>query len=202
MKIYTVKVVLLKLRTKRDKMAFTVSEFKSNIASNGGGARPNLFTVSISGKTTAIGFDKDENILVKAAQIPGSTIAAQTLTYLGRPIKYTGFRTYDNWTTTVMNDENFTARDKISQWMRLITGKFDGERNKTFGPYATAGATASYFEGDAVITQLKKDGTDGPKYKIENIWPTSLAAIPVNWGTDGVETYDIEWCFDTFTRTS
>ena len=98
-------------------MAFTVSEFKSNIASNGGGARPNLFTVSISGKTTAIGFDKDENILVKAAQIPGSTIAAQTLTYLGRPIKYTGFRTYDNWTTTVMNDENFTARDKISQWI-------------------------------------------------------------------------------------
>ena len=28
-------------------MGFAVSEFKSNIASNGGGARPNLFKVKI-----------------------------------------------------------------------------------------------------------------------------------------------------------
>ena len=28
-------------------MAFAVSQFKSNIASNGGGARPNLFKVKI-----------------------------------------------------------------------------------------------------------------------------------------------------------
>ena len=105
-------------------MAFAVSQFKSNIASNGGGARPNLFKVKIDNSIDgSLSFKNNETILVKAAQIPGSTIAALPINYVGRPIKYAGFRTFDNWTTTIINDDDFSMRNKVMEWMRTISGQ-------------------------------------------------------------------------------
>ena len=57
-------------------MAFTLTEFKSNIAKGGGSARPSLYTIDINGRNSQQSFSKEENLLVKAAQIPGATIAA------------------------------------------------------------------------------------------------------------------------------
>jgi len=178
-------------------MGFTVSNFKSNIASNGGGARPSLFKVKISNSVnTALSFTNDEAILVKAAQIPGSTIAALPINYVGRPIKYAGFRTFDNWTTTIINDDDFSMRNKVMEWMRVISGQLDGERNTDYGSYATASGT--YFEGQATVTQVNKDGEDGQSYTIDNIWPTVLGDISLGWENDVIEEYSVEWCYDTW----
>ena len=179
-------------------MGFAVSQFKSNIASNGGGARPNLFKVKIDGnqRASVLGFNKNEVILVKSAQIPGSTIAALPINYVGRPIKYAGFRTFENWTTTIINDDDFSMRNKVMEWMRTISGQLDGERNEEYGGYATAAGL--YFEGTATVTQVNKDGVDGQSYTIDNIWPTVLGEITLGWETDGIEEYSVEWCFDTW----
>ena len=178
-------------------MAFTVSNFKSNIASNGGGARPSLFKVKISNSVdSGLSFTSDEAILVKAAQIPGSTIAALPINYVGRPIKYAGFRTFDNWTTTIINDDDFSMRNKVMEWMRVISGQLDGERNTTYGSYATA--AGAYFEGQATVTQVNKDGEDGQSYTIDNIWPTVLGDISLGWENDVIEEYSVEWCYDTW----
>ena len=85
----------------------TVSTFKSQLANSGGSARPNLFKVSIKSVKTTQSLDSDQEFLVKATQIPASTIAEAPLNYGGRVIKYAGFRTYANWTTTIINDEDF-----------------------------------------------------------------------------------------------
>ena len=45
----------------------------------------------------------------------------------------TGFRTYDNWTTTILNDEDFAIRNDIQDWMYRLAGDADGSRNSTFG---------------------------------------------------------------------
>ena len=37
-----------------------------------------------------------------------------------------------------------------------------------------------------------------PKYKISNIWPTTLGEITLGWESDAIEEYTIEWCFDTW----
>ena len=181
-------------------MSFTVSDFKANLASHGGGARPNLFKVKIDNSVLGtLSLDSTETILVKTASIPGSTIASVPVNFIGRPIKYTGGRTYENWSTTIINDENFTIRDKIVQWMRVMTGTMEGERNKNFGSYATDSGV--YFEGKATVTQINKDGSDGENYSINNLWPTSLAAIGLDWSQpDQIEEYAVEWCFDTWTH--
>lgn len=178
-------------------MGFAVSQFKSNIASNGGGARPSLFKVKISNSVdSSLSFADNEAILVKAAQIPGSTIAPLPVNYVGRPIKYAGFRTFDNWTTTIINDDDFSMRNKVMEWMRTISGQLDGERNEEYGAYATA--AGRYFEGEAVVTQVNKDGEDGQEYKISNIWPTNLGEIALGWETDAIEEYTVEWCYDSW----
>ena len=53
-------------------MAFSVTSFKTNLASGGGGARPSLYTIDINGPST-YSFSANSNILVKAAAIPAST---------------------------------------------------------------------------------------------------------------------------------
>jgi hypothetical protein len=175
-----------------------ISTFKSNLANGGGAARPNLFKVSIKNTPdTSLSVKLDEEILVKATSIPASTIAAAPLTYGGRPIKYAGFRTYANWSTTIINDEDFAIRNRIHEWMRQISGQLDGARTKTHGAYVN---NKSYNEGVGTVTQINKDGENGESYTINNIWPTSIAEMAVDWSTDGFMEYAVEWCFDTWTH--
>jgi hypothetical protein len=176
----------------------TISTFKANLGNNGGSARPNLFKVSIKNTPkTALSVTKDEEFLVKATSIPASTIATTGgVSYGGREIKYAGFRSYANWTTTIINDEDFAIRNRIQNWMRQISGKLDGDRNVSFGRYVVGG---TYNEGVGTVTQVDKDGKNGKSYTIDNLWPTSIAAIGVDWSNDAIMDFDVEWCFDKWT---
>jgi len=177
-----------------------LSTFKANLGKGGGAARPNLFKVSIKNSAkAALSVLSTEEILVKATSIPASTIAAAPITYGGRPMKYAGFRTYDNWSTTIINDEDFKIRNRIHEWMRQISGAMDGTReDKKTGAYVSAAGV--YNEGVGTVTQVNKNGTSGESYTINNIWPTSIAAMPVDWSTDGFMEYAVEWCYDTWTH--
>ena len=174
-----------------------ISSFKSKLANGGGAARPNLFKVSIKGSVKPdLSVPIIAELLVKGTSIPAGTIAAAPLNYGGRPIKYAGFRTYENWTTTIINDEDFAIRMKIQEWMRQISGQLDGGRDKTYGVYVNK--AGSYNEGTGTVTQVNKNGSDGESYTINNIWPTSIAEMTVDWSTDGFMEYAVEWCFDTW----
>ena len=176
-------------------MAFTVSNFKSGLASGGGGARPALFKVAITHSSdTTLSVD---SLLVKSAAIPAANIAPLAVNYAGRAYKWSGFRTYDNWTVTVLNDEDFAIRNKMMEWMRTISGKLNGTRDKDFGsPVTGTGATAGYFEGNATVKQLGTDGNVKQVYKFYNLWPTELAEIPVDWSSDAIQEYTIGFAYD------
>ena len=175
-----------------------LSTFKSRLANGGGSARPNLFKVSIKNTPkTALSITADEQILIKATSIPESTIAVQPINYGGRPINYSGFRTYANWSTTIMNDEDFSIRNRIQEWMRQISGRLDGQRNATYGAYVKG---TTYNEGLGTVIQVNKDGSDGESYTMKNLWPTSIASMPVDWSVDGMMSFDVEWCYDSWTH--
>ena len=175
-------------------MAFKVSELKSQLNSQGGGARPSMFKIKINGRNANYTFSDKQTILVKAAGIPTSTIAALPINYGGRAYKLNGFRTFDVWTTTVINDENFEARNKISDWMRRMVGKFDGERTNFYG------GQAEVYEGSATITQLGVNGKDLQTYKFYNLWPTELAEVPLDWSSDAIEEYTVTWAYDYWSK--
>ncbi len=175
-------------------MAFTVSQFKSNLNKADGGARPALFKVSITNSlNTSLSFD---SLLVKAAGIPASNIAPLAVNYAGRAYKWTGMRTFDNWTVTVLNDEDFKIRGQMMEWMRTISGHLDGTRNTTHGSPVTSGTTPGYFEGNATVKQLGTDGNVKQVYKFYNLWPTELAEIAVDWSSDLIQEYTIGFAYD------
>ena len=173
-------------------MAFSVTSLKTNLSAGGGGARPSLYTIDIN-RTIGVSFSGSSNILVKAAAIPASTIAPLTVNYMGRAIKSHGFRTFDTWTVTVINDEDMAARGNIIAWMRAISGSLQGNRSATFGSDASTPRTS---EGDATITQMGIDGSAKQKWKVHQMWPTELGEIGLDWSSDAIEEYTVAFAYD------
>ena len=173
-------------------MAFSVTSFKTNLQTGGGGARPSLYTVDINGPST-YSFSGNSNILVKAAAIPASTIAPLTTNYMGRAIKMPGFRTFDTWTVTVLNDEDMSARETIMKWMRAIAGTLQGNRDGTSGGPANS---LTKSEGDATVTQMGVKGTATQTWKVHHMWPTEFGEIGLDWSSDAIEEYTVAFAFD------
>ena len=177
-------------------MTFTVSNFKSNLAKAGGGARPSLYKITINNSQQgSLGLNEYESFLVKAASIPAANIAPLPVNYAGRAYKWNGFRTYDIWTVTIINDEDFTARNRMMHWMRSIGGHLDGNRTRAYGS-PLYGNTKRWFDGDATVTQLGTDGQDKQVYKFYNLWPTEIAEIPVDWSNDAIQEYTVGFAYD------
>ena len=174
-------------------MAFAVTGFKTNMAAQSGGARPSLYRIDINGKNLGTSFTENENLLVKAAAIPAANIAPLTVNYAGRAYKWNGFRTYDNWTVTGINDENFFARNRMMQWMRNMAGQFNGVRNAGFGDPLIG---RNWFDGDATVKQLSTSGSVMQTYKFQYLWPTEIAEIPVDWASDAIQEYTVTFAYD------
>ena len=172
-------------------MAFAVTEFKTQLATGGGAARPSLYSVDINGPTATWSFSGSSNILVKAAAIPASTIAPLTTNYMGRAYKTPGFRTFDVWNVTVINDEDMAARSNIISWMRRISGSLEGNRSTFLG-----GKVPDSSEGDATVTQMGKDGLVKQSWKIFQMWPTELGEIALDWSSDAIQEYTVAFAYD------
>ena len=180
-------------------MAFALSTFKSNIAAQSGGARPALYQIDINHSISrGLGFTDSDNILVKAASIPAANIAPLPVNYAGRAYKWNGFRTYDNWTVTVINDEGFHIRDIMMRWMRGMAGNLDGSKDSSTDPLVGK----KWFDGDATVKQLSTSGSVLQTYKFEYLWPTEIAGIPVDWSSDAMEEYSVTFAYDYWTHGS
>ena len=178
-------------------MAFTPSTFKTKLSAAGGGARPSLYKVAINDAAKIFSLTENETLLVKAASMPASNIAPLAVNYAGRAYKWQGFRTYDIWNVTVINDENFSIRSKMMEWMRFLSGKMDGSRTATYGnPLNSSNTGSGYWDGNAVVTQLGTGGDDLAFYNIKNMWPTELGEIAVDWSNDAMEEYTIGFAYD------
>ena len=185
----------------------TISDFKS--ALQGGGARPNLFEVTIPSLPVAAEATWNStnqtnfNFLCKAAALPASNVAPIDVPFRGRVLKVAGDRTFDTWTVTIINDEDFTIRTAMEQWMNGIS-KLDN----------ASGATnpASYMT-NAFVYQMGRgagkgkfsqsnNGVNGTEsgvkplrtYKFFDIFPTNVAQIDLSYdSTDTIEEYTVEF---------
>ena len=191
-------------------MAFSVNDFTANVNISGGGfARANLFTVDL-GAAAPAGATLHKSprsaltngdLLVKAAQFPGSTIAPLPVNYGGRVIKLTGFRTFDNWTITVLNDENFSYRKWFQKWIYGLAGAPNGDRDGMVRTVAS-GTIGGIFNApsDLSVTALNNRGGEISKWKFINAWPTALGDITLDWGTDGIQEYTVEFAYEYWTH--
>ena len=188
----------------------TITAFKSKLA--GGGARPNLFEVEIPSFPVAAGDnvwrtgDNQEadlfKFMCKAAQLPASTISAVEVPFRGRTLKVAGDRTFDVWSVTIINDENFLLRNAFETWMQGISKNSNNTGATTPGDYMTnalvhqlgrgadngiESSTNSSIVNGSAITPLKT-------YTFFDIFPTSVSAIDLSYdSSDTIEEYTVEF---------
>ena len=170
-----------------------ISGFKQAMA--GGGARPSLYFVQImppSGITGNVGTDGANFIsfMAQTASIPAGTIGMIEVPYMGRKVKMAGDRTYEDWNTTIVNDEGFTVRNYIETWQELINGPVSN---------VTSAATYDAYTSVAHVVHLAKDGQKIAEYAMQDCWPSTMAAIELGWETtDSLETFDVTWRYQHF----
>ena len=103
-------------------MAFNINEIRSQLAL--GGARPTLFQVNITNPANAAA-DLKSPFLIRASQVPASTLGFIEVPYFGRKVKIAGDRTFAEWNVTVINDEDFLIRNSMEEWMNTINSHYN-----------------------------------------------------------------------------
>lgn len=168
-------------------MAFNVQEMRSQLQL--GGARGSLFQVILQNPVNGTG-DIKAPFMIKAASLPPSTIGTIEVPYFGRKVKVPGDRTFDEWTVTVINDEDFLVRNALEQWSNSINAHQSNVRE-------FASASPLLLKSQAEITQFSKTGVPVRTYKFDGLWPSNISEIETNWETtDTIEEFTVTFQYD------
>ena len=181
----------------------TIDKFKSQM--KGGGARSNLFEVSfgseLGGNFTFPWGDSvqtDDNMMIKAAGLPASTITEVPVPFRGRTLKVAGERTFDVWTITIINDTDFKWRNVFERWMNYIVKVSDGSGTIDPSEYQTDVIVSQLSRGQ--FTGLNNKGNAGSNqidvlrtYKIHGCFPTSVSQIDLSYNNENeIEEFTVD----------
>ena len=182
----------------------TLSQFKSQLI--GGGARPNLFEVELTTLPDAVqGWEAEKfRYLCKAASLPASNIANVDVPFRGRIFKVAGDRTFEPWTVTVINDEDFIIRNAFEGWMDQISKLSNN-----------LGATEpNSYMTDATVYQLGRGSVKNSRdsagevnsvlkeYKFIDIFPTTISAIDLSYdSSDAIEEFTVDFNVQSYRLT-
>lgn len=167
-------------------MVLSINEFKSQLV--GGGARPSLFQVQITNPVLSVA-DFKVPFACKTAALPSSNLGSYTVPYFGRQVKYAGDRTFEDWTVTIINDEDFSVRNALEAWSNSINSHISNTR-----------ALPQNYKSDAIITQYGKDGTVLRIYNFQGIFPINISDIAMSWETvDTIEEFTVTFQYDAWT---
>ena len=188
----------------------SLSDFKSKLGA--GGARPNLFEVDVkfppgmnlgqqgdlvNGNMRDSKIAEQFRFLCKASSLPASNVANIDIPFRGRTFKVAGDRTFEAWTVTVINDENFAIYKSFQSWMQNIA---------QYGDAAGLTSPASYM-GNGIVNQLGRSnsGAQGPTgasdpttvlatYKFVDIWPSTVSNIDLSYdSSDTIEEFTVDF---------
>jgi hypothetical protein len=170
----------------------TISQFKT--ALGGGGVRPNLFEVRLdaSNLTEFMGGVPAENLafMCKAAALPAQNVASIDVPFRGRQFKVAGDRTIDNWTITVINDENFAIRNAMERWSQSIVDLATNQGQIAPTNYMSSADVFQYSrqKGDGESVGVLK------QYKFVDIFPITVGDIALSYESgDTIEEFDVEF---------
>ena len=187
----------------------TLRDFKSKLA--GGGARPNLFEASINSFPTAISEAWDNSseaeggafkFLCKSTALPASNLGSIEIPFRGRTLKVAGDRTFDDWTVTIINDEDFRLRTAFERWSNVMSQLDDatGVTNPT--SYMTDAFIQQLGRGPAVGAATNNGGNSSilRSYKFFDVFPVTVGEIALSYDTtDALEEFDVTFRYQYFT---
>jgi len=175
-------------------MAFDISQFIQNGLIYGG-ARPSLFQIQVSSGGLENLMPLDTSGVAKfsyacqATELPPARIGEIHVPYFGRTIKVAGQQEFDDWTVTVMNDEDFLVREMFEAW--------DNSINSIQSNVRQSGLNTENYKADFSIYQYGKDGNIIRAYTMIGAWPKTVGPIQLSWDSKNqVETFQVSFAYD------
>ena len=166
-----------------------INDFKAKLA--GGGARSNQFKVTMPfpGYASIGGEIEELAFLCRATSIPSMEVANINVPFRGRSIKIAGDRTIPSWSITVYNDTNFKLRDAFERWQNGINNMSDNE-----------GLTNPVdYQVDCFLDHLDRNGNTIKSYTLRGVYPTAIAAIPLDYEEQGaIEQFEVTLDYQFF----
>lgn len=186
-------------------MAFNIDKFKSNALLKGG-ARSSLFEVQITlppAVINATGNDildvtpydlklaqEDLIFLCKSSSIPASSVGVIEIPYMGRKVNCVGSRTFEPWTITVINDENFRVRKAFEHWLSVMNGHSSNFKK---------GVTSSpdTYQQTGVVRHFGQSGNLIRVYVLNNLFPTEISTTELSWDNENtIEEFSVTLRYD------
>jgi len=159
-----------------------VDDFKSKLV--GGGARANLFKVTLNYPSYVNGDVELTSFMCKGSQLPASIIAPVPVLFRGRQLQLAGDRSFEPWGVTVINDSGMEVRNAMERWMNGMNSNVSNEGLSNPIDYMA----------DAVVEQLDKAGNVTKKYDFRGIFPTNVAAIDLSYDNENaIEEFTVEF---------
>lgn len=160
-----------------------VDQFKAKL--QGGGARPNLFKISLNYPGALGNAETDiASFLCNAGSLPTSNISPVAVPFRGRLLYVAGDRTFDPWSVNIINDTNFQVRKDMERWMSVINAH---EEN-------TGATNPLNYQCDLTVEQLDKDESTLYSYIFHGCFPTNISDIALAYGNnDTIEEFGVSF---------
>jgi len=169
----------------------SVDEFKARLA--GGGARPNLFQVTLANPRGGLDVELDvdfASFMCETAQLPASSVGTLIVPFRGRQLKMAGDRTFDVWTVTVINDTGFKVRNEMEKWMNAIANHSD----------AGGVQNPELYMADLKVEQFDRDESVIKTYSFKDAFPTEISPIELSYAdNDNVERFTVTFTYQYWT---
>jgi|SRR6185312_997489 hypothetical protein len=176
-----------------DTVYFNVDQFKAQLA--GGGARPNQFFVQLtfpSSVTLGALAIQSSPFLVTAATMPGSHIGAAVAMYRGREVPMAGDRVFAPWTINVLNDNNFTIRNALEDWMNQMNDLQN----------ASGELSPAKYQADMLVTQLNRNNQPLKTYQIRGAFPIDVSESQLDFGAnDQISQFNVTFRYQDYKTT-
>ena len=166
-----------------------INDFKAVM--KGGGARGNQFQVTMPfpGFASVGGETRNMSFLCKATNLPGRTLGEVGVPFRGRLLYVAGDRTFETWTTTILNDTDFLVRNAMERWMNGINALSDNSGLEN----------PSDYQVDCFVDQLDRAGQVIKSYTFRGIFPLTVAPIELAYdGNDAVEEFEVTYRYQFF----
>ena len=161
----------------------TIDQFKAQLI--GGGPRANRFRVFLPRAGNNIEF------MCKGANIPAATLGEVVIPFRGHNLKLAGERTFADWSVTITNDMEFSARTALEAWQMEIQAMDSGE----------GATTTDYLLSRAFVEQLNKDDSVLARYEFFNMFPKNIGEIALSYETvDALEEFTVDLTFSHWER--
>lgn len=156
-------------------MTASVYDFLANF--RGGGARPNRYEVILTfpqGVPNAVAAATKIGFTCTAATIPSSNMGVIDVPYMGRQVKVPGDKIFDDWSVSVLIDNDFLGRSVFERWHDMLLGF----RSNVAQPQMVNPINAY---ARAIVNQLDRADNVIHTYEVEGMFPSQVGEITLGY---------------------